>query len=97
MSGSEPSFRSTFSSENTISSRKKGPHQVQVKEETIEEERVEVPPPAQGARMYYADWLRVIAVHSVIFVHCLNNAADTVELKDRDAMEKKEGICKILS
>ena len=47
--------------------------------------------------MYYADWIRVIAVHSVVFVHCLLNAADTVDLKDRDAMEKKEGICKVLS
>jgi peptidoglycan/LPS O-acetylase OafA/YrhL len=49
------------------------------------------------ARMYYADWIRVIAVHSVIFVHCLLNAADTVDLKDRDAIEKKEGICKVMA
>jgi len=48
-------------------------------------------------RMYYADWIRVIAVHSVIFVHCLLNAADTVDLKDRDAIEKKEGICKVMA
>ena len=47
--------------------------------------------------MYYADWIRVIAVHSVIFVHCLLNAADTVDLKDRDAIEKKEGICKVMA
>lgn len=47
--------------------------------------------------MYYADWIRVIAVNSVIFVHCLLNAADTVDLKDRDAMEKKEGICKVMA
>jgi peptidoglycan/LPS O-acetylase OafA/YrhL len=48
-------------------------------------------------RMYYADWIRVIAVYCVIFVHCLLNAADTVGLDDRDAQEKKDGICKILA
>lgn len=48
-------------------------------------------------RMYYADWIRVISVHSVIFVHCLLNAADTTDLKDRDAIEKKEGICKVMA
>ena len=47
--------------------------------------------------MYYADWIRVISVHSVIFVHCLLNAADTTDLKDRDAIEKKEGICKVMA
>ena len=43
-------------------------------------------------RMYYADWIRVMSVHSVIFVHCLLNAADTVDLQDRDAIEKKECV-----
>lgn len=47
--------------------------------------------------MFYADWIRAIAVHSVIFIHCLLNAADTVNLQDRDAIEKKEGICKIMA
>jgi hypothetical protein len=51
----------------------------------------------QKERMYYADWLRVIAVHSVIFVHCLLNAADTTEMYDRDGTEKKEGFCKIMT
>ena len=47
--------------------------------------------------MYYADWMRVISVHSVIFVHCLLNAADTTEMYERDGMEKKEGICKTMA
>ncbi len=47
--------------------------------------------------MYYADWIRVFAVHSVIFVHCLMNAADTVNLQDKDSIEKKEGIFKCMS
>ena len=47
--------------------------------------------------MYFADWIRVTAVHIVIFVHCLLNAADTTNLQDRDAIEKKEGICKCMS
>ena len=47
-------------------------------------------------RMYYADWIRVIAVHFVIFVHSLMNAADTTELSNHDAHEKKEGIFKCM-
>ncbi len=47
--------------------------------------------------MYYADWIRVTAVHIVIFVHCLLNAADTTGLNDLDAIQKKEGICKCMS
>lgn len=34
----------------------------------------------RSERMYYADWLRVTAVHLVIFVHSMMNAADTVNL-----------------
>ena len=52
---------------------------------------------AATQRMYYADWIRVISVHSVIFIHCLLNAADTTDLKDRDSIEKKEGICKVMA
>ena len=44
--------------------------------------------------MVYADWIRVFAVHSVIYVHCIMNASDTVGLSERDALEKKEGIYK---
>ena len=44
--------------------------------------------------MIYADWIRVFAVHSVIYVHCIMNASDTVGLSERDALEKKEGIYK---
>mmetsp|Transcript_8457 Transcript_8457/g.14197 ORF Transcript_8457/g.14197 Transcript_8457/m.14197 type:complete len:240 (+) Transcript_8457:284-1003(+) len=33
----------------------------------------------------------------VIFMHCMLNAADVVELSDRDAMEKKDGISKCMS
>jgi hypothetical protein len=47
--------------------------------------------------MYYADWIRVTAVHIVIFVHCLLNAADTTGLNDLNANQKKEGICKCMS
>lgn len=47
--------------------------------------------------MYYADWMRVISVHSVIFVHCLLNAADTTEMYEKDGLEKKEGICKTMA
>lgn len=47
--------------------------------------------------MYYADWIRVIAVHSVIYVHALLNAGDTTEMYERDASEKKEGICKCMA
>lgn len=47
--------------------------------------------------MFFADWLRVIAVHLVIYVHCMLNAADTVGLDDLDAREKKDAICKCLS
>jgi len=47
--------------------------------------------------MYYADWIRVIAVHLVIFVHSLLNAGDTTEMYERDASEKKEGICKCMA
>ena len=46
--------------------------------------------------MYYADWIRVISVHSVILVHCIMNAADSTEL-DRDQVEKKEGIFKTMA
>lgn len=41
--------------------------------------------PHMRERMYYADWMRTTAVYLVIFIHCLNNAADTVQLNDRDA------------
>ena len=34
--------------------------------------------PHARERMYYADWMRTTAVYLVIFIHCLNNAADTV-------------------
>jgi surface polysaccharide O-acyltransferase-like enzyme len=47
--------------------------------------------------MYYADWIRVISVHSVIFVHCLLNAADTTEMYEKDGLEKKDGICKTMA
>ena len=53
--------------------------------------------PHLGERMYYADWMRTTAVYLVIFIHCLNNAADTVQLDDRDAQEKKDGICKCMA
>ena len=36
----------------------------------------------EKVRMYYADWIRVISVHFVIFVHSLMNAADTTELSN---------------
>ena len=48
-------------------------------------------------RMYYADWIRVMAVHLVIFIHSLLNAGDTTEMYERDASEKKEGICKCMA
>jgi hypothetical protein len=47
--------------------------------------------------MYYADWIRVVAVHLVIFIHSLLNAGDTTEMYERDASEKKEGICKCMA
>lgn len=47
--------------------------------------------------MFYADWMRTTAVYLVIFIHCLNNAADTVQLNDRDTQEKKDGICKCMA
>ena len=50
----------------------------------------------EKVRMYYADWIRVISVHFVIFVHSLMNAADTTELSNHDAHEKKEGIFKCM-
>ena len=34
--------------------------------------------PHMRERMFYADWMRTTAVYLVIFIHCLNNAADTV-------------------
>ena len=41
-------------------------------------------PPAQSGeayvtpkkRIYYADWLRALAIQLVIFIHCLTNSAD---------------------
>ena len=54
-------------------------------------------PKKKYQRMFFADCLRVIAVHLVIYVHCMLNAADTVGLDDNDAREKKDGICKCLS
>lgn len=47
--------------------------------------------------MYYADWMRATAVYLVIFIHCLNSAADATNLQDRDAREKKDGICKSMA
>jgi hypothetical protein len=47
--------------------------------------------------MIYADWIRVFAVHSVIYVHCIMNASDTVNLSERDAQEKKEGIYRVMA
>jgi hypothetical protein len=47
--------------------------------------------------MYYADWMRVISVHSVIFLHSWLNAGDTTEMNERDEMEKKDGFVKAMT
>lgn len=65
--------------------------------DTLKETHKPVAKTQERERMYYADWIRVISVHSVIFVHCLLNAADTTEMYERDGMEKKEGICKTMA
>lgn len=65
--------------------------------DTLKESKPTAPPAPVRERMYYADWMRVISVHSVIFVHCLLNAADTTEMYERDGLEKKDGICKTMA
>lgn len=47
-------------------------------------------------RLYFIDWIRALAINLVIFIHAMMNAADTVDLKDRNDIEKKEGIVKVL-
>ena len=35
-------------------------------------------------RIYYADWLRCLAIQLVIFIHCLVNAADAAEFNPEE-------------
>ena len=50
-------------------------------------------------RIYYADWLRCLAIQLVIFIHCLVNAADAAEFNPEEnpgMQQKKDGIVKSL-
>lgn len=49
--------------------------------------------------MYYADWVRALAIQLVIFIHCLVNSADAVQFDPEEEYEfqqKKDGIIKSL-
>ena len=55
--------------------------------------------PAPKERVYYADWIRAIAITLVIFVHCLVNSFDASGLDPEEVpliQEKKDGIIKSL-
>lgn len=50
-------------------------------------------------RVYYADWIRAMAIFLVIFVHCLVNSFDASGLDPEDVptiQQKKDGIIKAL-
>lgn len=50
-------------------------------------------------RIYYADWVRAIAIQLVIFVHCLVNSADAAGFDPEENVsmqQKKDGIVKSL-
>ena len=55
--------------------------------------------PGVKERVYYADWLRALAIILVIFVHALVNSFDASGLQPEDVptiQEKKDGIIKSL-
>jgi hypothetical protein len=50
-------------------------------------------------RIWYADWVRALAIQLVIFIHCLVNAADASGFDpelDPATQQKKDGIVKTL-
>jgi len=54
---------------------------------------------APKERVYYADWIRAMAIILVIFVHCLVNSFDASGLNPDDVptiQQKKDGIIKSL-
>jgi len=64
-------------------------------------------PPAQPGhayrtpkdRIYYADWVRALAIQLVIFIHCLVNSADASGFDPDEypgTQQKKDGIIKCL-
>ena len=92
----EPPVFIEFSTSNEWKEGGSQDEEVDSEIDTLKESKPMLPAPVKE-RMYYADWIRVISVHSVIFVHCLLNAGDTTEMYERDAMEKKDGICKTMA
>jgi peptidoglycan/LPS O-acetylase OafA/YrhL len=55
--------------------------------------------PEAKERVYYADWIRAMAITLVIFVHCLVNSFDASGLdpdNEPTIQQKKDGIIKSL-
>ena len=68
-------------------------------EEKTEEQDQEDNKPAAKERVYYADWIRAMAITLVIFVHCLVNSFDASGLdpdNEPTIQQKKDGIIKSL-
>ena len=64
-----------------------------------EEQEGEQPKVEKKERVYYADWIRAMAIFLVIFVHCLVNSFDASDLDAEDVptiQQKKDGIIKSL-
>ena len=62
-------------------------------------EEQEQQPKEKKERVYYADWIRAMAIFLVIFVHCLVNSFDASDLDAEDVptiQQKKDGIIKSL-
>lgn len=51
-------------------------------QQPVEEEQQ--PKPEAKERVYYADWIRAMAIFLVIFVHCLVNSFDASGLDPTD-------------
>lgn len=47
-------------------------------------EEEEQPKEVKKERVYYADWIRAMAIFLVIFVHCLVNSFDASDLDAED-------------
>jgi len=35
----------------------------------------------EKVRIYYVDWIRALAIHLVVYIHCLNIATELYELR----------------
>lgn len=56
-------------------------HTLQQRPDEQEEEQQK---PVKKERVYYADWIRAMAIFLVIFVHCLVNSFDASDLDAED-------------